>query len=164
MKSTKHLLLLIIALISININAQETVSLTINVETAGTLPELIPTSQKNQITNLTLTGNLNGTDIRYIREMAGSDADTQFTYGSLSVLDLAKIKIVAGGDYYINLSGRKLYSGSNTFGEGIFYGCNTLTSVILPNNVTKIGDFAFGNCFGLTSVTIPNNPLAELIH
>ena len=31
-----------------------------------------------------------------------------------------------------------------------------LTSYIIPNNVTSIGDFAFSNCTKLTSVTIPN--------
>jgi len=108
MKSTKHLLLIIIALISLNVNAQEAVSLTINVETAGTLPELIPSSQKNQITNLTLNGNLNGTDILYIREMAGRDVNSKLTSGNLSVLDLSNARFVAGGEIYYDYN---VYSG-----------------------------------------------------
>ena len=34
----------------------------------------------------------------------------------------------------------------------IFYNCSGLTTFIIPNNVTYIGDFAFGICSGLTSI------------
>ena len=158
MKSTKHLLLIIIALISLNVNAQEAVSLTINVETAGTLPELIPASQKNQITNLTLTGYLNGTDIRFIREMAGRDGFEQLTTGSLSVLDLSNARIVAGGEnYYGNNGYNYLYTSDDTIGDLTFWGCTGLTSINIPNTVTTIGGQAFWCCRGFTSVTIPNS-------
>ena len=157
MKSTKHLLLIIIALISLNVNAQEAVSLTVNVETAGTLPELIPVSQKNQITNLTLTGNLNGTDIRYIREMAGCDYMGNSTEGKLSVLDLSNIQIVEGGEAYYWSGVTNYYSSLNSIGIFAFRGCSGLTSVTIPNSVTTIGNSAFYDCTGLTSVTIPNS-------
>ena len=156
MKSTKHLLLIIIALISLNVNAQEAVSLTVNVETAGTLPDLIPSSQKNQITNLTLTGNLNGTDIRYIREMAGCDYMGNSTEGKLSVLDLSKAQIVEGGEAYYWSGVTNYYSSLNSIGIFAFRGCSGLTSVTIPNSVTTIGNSAFYDCTGLTSVTIPN--------
>ena len=38
---------------------------------------------------------------------------------------------------------------------GTFDNCTGLTSVIIPNSVTTIGEYAFNNCTGLTSVTIP---------
>ena len=38
-----------------------------------------------------------------------------------------------------------------------FDGCTGLTSVTIPNSVTTIGAFAFSDCTGLTSVTIPNS-------
>ena len=158
MKSTKHLLLIIIALISLNVNAQEAVSLTVNVETAGTLPELIPVSQKNQITNLTLTGYLNGTDIRYIREMAGINIDRSNTEGKLSVLDLSKAYIVAGGNpYYSSFNNGIYYSSSNSIGNSAFQGCTGLTSITIPNSVTTIWYSAFLGCTRLTSVAISNS-------
>lgn len=38
-----------------------------------------------------------------------------------------------------------------------FYGCREMTSVRIPNGVTKIGGYAFSSCDGLTSVTIPDS-------
>ena len=43
-----------------------------------------------------------------------------------------------------------------SIGERAFSGCSGLTSVTFPNSVTSIGDFAFYGCSGLTSVTISN--------
>ena len=39
----------------------------------------------------------------------------------------------------------------------VFYGCSGLTSVTIPNSLTSIGAYAFYRCDGLTSVTIPNS-------
>ena len=44
-----------------------------------------------------------------------------------------------------------------TIGDNAFYGFSGLTSVTIPNSVTSIGSRAFFNCSGLTSVTIPNS-------
>ena len=38
-----------------------------------------------------------------------------------------------------------------------FNGCKSLTSVTIPNSVTRIQQFAFATCESLTSVTIPNS-------
>jgi len=42
-----------------------------------------------------------------------------------------------------------------TIGDYAFYVCTGLTSVVIPNSVTTIGKYAFKTCTGLTSVTIP---------
>ena len=72
--------------------------ITLKLEKAGTLPDKIASSRKYKITNLKIIGEINGTDLSMIREMAGSDS----TDGKLSVLDLSEAKIVEGGDCYYN--------------------------------------------------------------
>ena len=44
-----------------------------------------------------------------------------------------------------------------SIGDGAFYGCSNLASVTIPNSIKRIGYMAFCTCTGLTSVTIPNN-------
>jgi hypothetical protein len=134
-------------LLSMNVQAQG-VSKTVHVETAGTLPVLIAESEKYQITDLTLTGDLNGTDIRYIREMAGS------TNGKLAVLNLVDANIVSGGDYYYHSSSYSYcYTKNDTISDYMFYGCNSLTNVTIGNSVTSIGRNAFSNS-GLTEFDV----------
>ena len=41
-------------------------------------------------------------------------------------------------------------------GQQAFYHCTNLKSIVIPNSVTDIGYQAFHNCYGLTSVTMGN--------
>lgn len=130
------------------------------VKTAGTLPTLISSADKNLVTDLTLSGNLNGTDIKYIREMAGGGIDIDDkTAGKLTRLNLADAKIVEGGDYYYD-NERYCYTENNSISDGMFVDLKNLTSIILPNNITSIGNFAFSGCTGLTSIVIPNSVIS----
>ena len=127
--------------------------ITIKLDKAGTLPDKIGSSKKYKITNLKIVGEINGTDWRLIRDMAGRDFDTAITPGELSVLDLSEAKIVSGGSRYDARTFSSTYN--NCIGENAFNGCCGLTSIILPSGVTSIGAAAFKGCSGLTSLTIP---------
>ncbi len=126
--------------------------ITITLEKAGTLPDRIASSKKNKITNLKIIGEINGTDLRMIREMAGSNSNGNSTDGKLSVLDLSEAKIVKGGDCYLN-NGYD-YTSNDVIGSRAFLGCSGLTSLTLPADITSIGDEAFQGCSGLTSIYV----------
>ena len=125
-----------------------TKQITIKLDEAGTLPNKIASSEMYKITNLKITGEINGTDWKMIREMAGCDYKGEPTEGMLSVLDLSEAKIVAGGDYYYdNNNGNEYNNTSNdAIGEFAFYGCRGLTSINLPSSITEIGKSAFSGC------------------
>ena len=149
------LAIVFIVLGSLSIQAADgliTKQITIKLEKAGTLPDKIGSTKKFQITNLKIIGEINGTDLRMIREMAGNDAWGDKTNGMLSVLDLSDAKIVEGGDYYYDY----YFTSNDKIGDYAFYGCSGLTSLTLPSGVTKIGEFAFEYCSGLTSLTLPS--------
>ena len=133
-----------------------TKQITINLQEAGTLPDRIGSSRKYNITNLKIIGEINGTDLRMIREMAGRNDSGNSTDGKLSVLDLSEAKIVEGGDwYYYNNYDYQYHTSNDVIGDYAFEGCSGLTSLTLPAGITEIGDCAFEGCSGLTSLTLP---------
>ena len=128
---------------------------TIHVATAGTLPDLISKKERYLIEELTLTGELNGTDIHLIRDMAGVDMEQQTnelqysdiaTKGKLKYLDLSNAIIVEGGiHYYMELwsSGGDIwtnftYTSNNVISERMFWDCHALEELILPSSATII--------------------------
>ena len=138
---------------------------TIHVATAGTLPNLISEDEKYQIEELTLTGELNGTDFRFIRDLAGGGIDLDnlwkpvYTDGQLKRLDISDVSIKKGGTfYYYKIVGdnEECYTKDNTLTPFLFGGCRTLSEVRLPNTVTSIDEYAFYECNSLGTVTIPN--------
>ena len=65
----------------------------VNLTEAGTLQNKIAYSEKYLITNLKIIGEINGTDLCLIRDMAGSYVTGEKTPGKLSILDLSLPKI-----------------------------------------------------------------------
>lgn len=138
------IVMLVCLWVSTSVWAQET----IHVETEGTLPALIG-DKKETVENLTLTGRLNGTDIKCIREMK-----------KLRTLNLSGTEILKGDIvYYIEpytANGEHVIKTDNEIGDYMFYQLSTLENVILPDRAYKIGINAFGGCEKLKSVTIPD--------
>ena len=136
-------------------------SLTLNVAEAGTLSDLISPRLRPYITHLKLTGQLNSSDIRVIREMAGSDFWGDPIYGSLAYLDLSEAELVeGGGSYYYNgamWSSISAYVGSRVSVENLFTHCTKLKSVSLPSSGIGAMKYAFSGCTSLTSVDLPDD-------
>ena len=134
-----------------------TTQVTLKLDEAGTLPDKISANEKNLITNLKIVGKINGTDLKFIREMAGCDFNGKETDGKLSILDLSDAKIVEGGSaYYSDRDDGFIHTSNDKLGDFAFYDCSGLTSLTLPSSVTEIGEHAFLNCRGLTNFTIPS--------
>ena len=131
--------------------------ITLKLTEAGTLPNKIVSSKKYLVTNLKIIGEINGTDLRFIREMAGRDAEGNSTSGNLSVLDLSEARIVEGGDYYYKRDYKYFTTSNDIIGVYTFSGCSSLTSVNIPSSVTEIRDSTFPGCSSLTSVNIPSS-------
>ena len=155
----RYLMIFVLLLGCLSIQAADkdliTQQITIKLDKAGTLPNRIADSKQYKITNLKIVGEINGTDLRLIRDMAGCAVDGNDTNGKLSVLDLSEAKIVSGGNYYYDGS-RSYYTSNDEIGAYAFKGCSGLTSLTLPSGVTSIGHSAFSGCSGLTSLTLPS--------
>lgn len=130
---------------------------TIHVATAGTLSNYIDDYEKYGIEELTLTGSLNGTDFRLLREMAGRDVKGNKTDGILKVLDISGARIVLGGERYFDIPGGIHFSieKNDVVPEYVFHDCS-LIEIALPNGAKVIEDEAFENCSVLRTVTIPD--------
>ena len=134
----------------------------ITLDEPGTLPQKISASDKYLITNLKVKGDINGTDLGFLREMAGQSINGEDeTDGKLSTLDLSDTKIVGGGEPYFNYGGYETYfTEYNKIGKYAFCSCNNLKRLTLPKDITSIEQSAFFGCSGLTSITIPSSVTA----
>jgi len=90
----------------------------VRVKKPGTLAKLLSKKKPEQVTKLTVTGTLDGDDIRVLRTLAGAvdrlDGASPTEHGSLMELDLSKATIVAGKAYARVPAAGKVLSGSVT--------------------------------------------------
>ena len=146
-----------VALVSAATFAQKSVTTT----KTGELASLIPEANRYNTKALTVTGPINGEDLKLVREMCGRDYNGSESEGVTATLDLSKalIKQEAGKNYLYEKLGffQRYYgpSADNEIGVKMFYRCEPLKKVILPENTTIISGNAF-QYSGLTEVVIPN--------
>lgn len=112
----------------------------VNVETAGTLSSLLVSPEKE----VKVTGCINGTDIKYLRELV--------TDGRVTSLDWSAVRIVAGGLPYCD----GCTTADNIIGQKMFYNCSRLQAIVLPSSVTAIENNAFAGT-GIRQVDIPGS-------
>lgn len=123
-------------------------SKTVNVKTAGTLSTLFTLTEMNIVTNLTLTGNINAQDFKFMRD----------GINNLAVLDINAVTIkVYTGNGGTSSSNITTYPANEIPANALQ--STSVTSVIIPNSVTSIGAYAYYNCRNLTSITIGNSVL-----
>lgn len=125
---------------------------TIHVEKAGTLSSYISDEELYEIEELTLTGEINGSDFSILRNMAGRKSSGKdyrnygYTDGKLTFLDISGTKIVAGGKYmrFSNIDNSVDYELTNNdeIPPLIFDGCSGLSTIKIPESVNSIGSYA----------------------
>lgn len=137
----------------------------VTVSQAGTLGSLITASEKNEITSLTVSGTLNGSDVLFIREMAGVDVEGEPTSGKLTELDLSGVELTDGGDAYYADSWSSYYTSTSydvnddedeyycTDLSYAFTGSN-LVKVVWPATMWEVGEQALSYCTDLKSFTL----------
>ena len=147
-----------------------TKQITIKLDKAGTLPDKIGSSKKFKITNLKIIGEINGRDLRLIREMAGGTAciggdayASTNTKGKLNKLDLSEAIIVGDSkNSYAYSVGRdggvtSYYAkDKDEIPYKMFYNCLSLQEIVIPPCIISIGVSAFESCRYLRSLTIPS--------
>ena len=147
-----------------------TKQITIKLDKAGTLPDKIGSSKKFKITNLKIIGEINGRDLRLIREMAGGTAciggdayASTNTKGKLNKLDLSEAIIVGDSEnsyaYSVGRDGgvTSYYAkDKDEIPYKMFYNCLSLQEIVIPPCIISIGVSAFESCRYLRSLTIPS--------
>ena len=129
--------------------------LAVVVDKPGNLHLIISDKDKFSVTELSITGQLNGDDLAMLREMAGYTMMGNKTKGNLVRLDLSNAEFVPGGGIYARTreGGECVIERENVVPERAFRKCIKLKVVVLPKNTIEIEAHAFERCTSLTSVT-----------
>ena len=158
MKRISIYFIMLVAAFSLSIGVQ---AKTITVTTAGTLSSYLSSEETQTVTELIISGPLNGTDIALIRTTAGN----------LERLDLTNATITAGGNPYISYGGKDYEVQNNVVGSYMFQGMVNLIDLKLPKNVVGLGSYtkdgsystwsgySVSNCPSLETVTLPSTLL-----
>ena len=131
---------------------------TANVTSVGTLSNVIYNAyvDGSRITDLKITGNLNGTDIKFLRQ----------GFKNLINLDMSEANIVSGGNsYYTNEDNHAQTTSANTFPAYFMTESNltNLESIILPNSVTTIPYGSFVDVFNDGERPISTYKLTKIV-
>ncbi len=120
------------SLIAMIAMAQAT-SLTIDNQTPGWLSSKINYGDQQTLKNLKVTGYINGTDIKFIREL-------NLNRSLRGVIDLEDANILSGGEAYY----KTYVTKDNIFTDYMFAGLKSLQKVILPKSLTSWKDAQAG--------------------
>ncbi len=123
----------------------------------GTLEDNLTQWQLDSVVGLAVTGPINGTDLRLLRKMAGSDVNGHGTLGHLSFLDLSGARIVEGGEPYRMEGDSAFVTADDEMPAMAFADCSYLIDVTLPANLKHYSDGVFANCNNLDTVKVVAN-------
>lgn len=177
----KIILLLLCLWIGVGLGAQTlTISpdgktASISGSTAGCLvgTTVLSAAQKATVTSLTITGAIDASDFKIMRDNLTALADLDISgttipayTGTLGTISTASQTYAANTipnySFATSSAGKAtlktviLPSSATTIGTYVFQNCPILTSVILPTALTSIGANAFYGCVNMISLNIPS--------
>ena len=140
-------------IIGIQTTEPEKLSATVNVTAPGTLLSSLDADKLYSYNTVSVKGNINSTDLKALRNLAGVDSTGHGTLGTLANIDLSGAKIVAGGEPFLIDGDKQLTTADGELPERAFYNAQALDTLKLPA-LKHIGDGAFGNCPSLQQVSL----------
>ena len=138
-------------------NSNELIELNVTTNGAGTLQQQIPAEKQYLVSRLTVSGNINSTDLKYLRRLAGRDEKGRSTRGQLAYVDLTGATIQAGGEPFIIDGTTQLTTRDNELPERAFYDCEGLKTIKLPGSIKAVGNGAFAMCLAIEELTMPES-------
>lgn len=130
----------------------------VSVFEGGTLKETVEAiadDAMHTVRSMKVNGPVNGTDMMFIRELAGVRELETPTEGQLRVLDMTNAHVVESAEVYLSMYGVDFTTKENHFGSGFLYNCKQLEEVHLPMEIVSIDTLALALCSSLKEVMIP---------
>ena len=133
---------------------------------AGTLSTILTFDEKTTVTNLTLSGFIDASDLKCMRDEMTKLTSINIAATTVQEYNGANGTSVLRSHYTANeipeqaffnstLSSIILPNGVTSITDYAFFGCSELTSISTANGLTSIGNESFGNCTALASISIP---------
>lgn len=142
----------------------EKLTMDVSLKSPGTLFNEIGQHNIDKVEILSVSGQLNGTDVMTINKMS-----------ALRILDLSSAHIVEGGTTYredlltktdivgtqffynTSIESIKLPQSAKEIADDAFVNLRTLKGITIGNNISKIGKGAFSGCKLLQNINIPSS-------
>ena len=151
-KNVEHLLLLLLAFLPISANAE-----VYDFKVDGIYYNIL-SSYSVEVTYKAAS---------YASSYASSSTSNRFAYhGNVTIPDSVTyngktytVKRISEGAFYgcSSLDSITISNNVDSIGYSAFQGCTSLTSVSLPNNITTIGKYTFYGCSSLSSIDLPES-------
>ena len=149
MKTRLFLLVTVSLLLACTLTARAQLTKDVTVAEAGTLASHFTEAELTQVTNLTVSGPLNGSDILTLRSMSEN----------LQVLDLEEAQIVEDKTVaYYRTSTGSYCTQNDVIGDYMFFGFVTLERIVLPKDVWSIGSWNTDNPWNYNKTTVSGQP------
>lgn len=138
----------------------EELSDVIYVYTPGTLQSSILNMgfTPTDLTSLMIHGQLNSTDIKYLRELAGVNSYGEKNNNSkLKSVNLGQATIVSGGEPYLETGSKSYTTSTDNLGEYAFANTN-LETFRFPSNIAEVNQNIFDKSTAMNCIAFDNLP------